>query len=171
MVTNISPIMLPACFTSMFANGLHQALDLSREEASSALDSLPQKDAKGIYLCAHGWLFQSQDVCTHRLPDLCRVSAARSNGVRRTMRWAPVVGIGMQLWTRCKVQLHSPKQRRGEKTHTPLSLFPTLKLTSPDAPWDCHRTVDQARGGARGVNGAASMPVPWSVWDMVPSGS
>ena len=34
-------------------------------------------------------------------------------------------------------------------------------------PWDCHRTADQARGGARGVNGAA---VLWqshaSVWDV-----
>ena len=31
-------------------------------------------------------------------------------------------------------------------------------------PWDCHRTADQARGGTRGVNGAAYMAVPWSVW-------
>ena len=33
----------------------------------------------------------------------------------------------------------------------------------PDTSWDCHRTADQARGGARGVNGAAYMAVPWSV--------
>ena len=31
--------------------------------------------------------------------------------------------------------------------------------------WDCHTNADQARGGARGVNGATYMVVPWSVWE------
>ena len=50
---------------------------------------------------------------------------------------------------------------------TPVTL---RMLWLPSSPrhdsWDCHRTADQARGGARGVNGAAYMAVPWSVWEL-----
>ena len=42
-----------------------------------------------------------------------------------------------------------------------------MELESQTRPvWDCHRTADQARGGAMGVNGAAYMAVPWSVWEL-----
>ena len=35
---------------------------------------------------------------------------------------------------------------------------------TPDAPWDCQTDCrEKARGGERGVNGAAYIPVPWSV--------
>ena len=34
-------------------------------------------------------------------------------------------------------------------------LAPQILVLFPNTPWDCHRTADQARGGARGVNGAA----------------
>ena len=33
----------------------------------------------------------------------------------------------------------------------------SISYIIPDTPWDCHRTADQGRGGARGVNGAAYM--------------
>ena len=35
----------------------------------------------------------------------------------------------------------------------------------PDTPWDCHRTADQARGGAKGVwlDRQSALAVPWTV--------
>ena len=43
-----------------------------------------------------------------------------------------------------------------------LGLMDWLEYPRRD-PWDCHRTADQARGGARGVN-VGIYDHTWSVW-------
>ena len=76
---------------------------------------------------------------------MCRSEPERPSGANYRGTWMRIVGI-----------------------KSPGSLATGRRQPNPCTPWDCHRTADQARGGARGVNGAAYMTVPWSVWEMAP---
>ena len=42
--------------------------------------------------------------------------------------------------------------RPSSKSHMGKGWRCHMRCNSPYTPWDCHRTADQARGGARGVN-------------------